>query len=266
MKPILFHLGPFPVFTFGAMIALGVFISLFLLTRKSRRTGFPATPEMAADLIFVTVFSGFLGGRLFYIIENIGWYLRSPLKIFALWEGGLIFYGGVAGSLVGLYLFSRSKHISYLKVLDFLIPYVALTHAFGRVGCFFNGCCSGKACELPWAILVDGARVHPVQLYEAAYNFLLFLFLSSLGTGSDRDRFQQASQVNLSRSRTGTGARFDGEIISLYFIAYATGRFIFEFFRAANPVLGILTWNQWESLLLIAAGLGIYGKTHSRRS
>ena len=63
MKPILFYIGPLPVYSFGAMIALGVFLSLFLMNRKSKRTGFPAAPELTADLVFTGVLSGFLGGR-----------------------------------------------------------------------------------------------------------------------------------------------------------------------------------------------------------
>ena len=241
MKPILFHIGPFAVYSFGALIALGVFLSLFLMGRKSKRTGFPATPELAADLLFAAVFSGFLGGRLFYVFENPAVYLHAPWKIFALWEGGLIFYGGVAGSLTGLFWVMKIKKIPYWKGLDFLIPYVALTHAFGRIGCLLNGCCAGKPCDLPWAVTGDGARLHPVQLYEAAFNFLLFFFLNA---------------------RT-EKKKFDGEIISLYFMIYAAGRFIFEFFRI-NPGW-ILTWNQWESVALLLAGAVIY-KCHSERS
>ena len=241
MKPILFHIGPLAVYSFGVMIALGVFLSLFLMGRKSRRTGFPASPEAAADLVFITVFSGFLGGRLFYVFENADYYLNHPLKFFALWEGGLIFYGGVAGALLGLFIAMKIKKIPYGKGLDFLIPYAALTHAFGRVGCFLNGCCAGKPCDLPWAVTVDGARLHPVQLYEAAFNVLLFLFLNA--------RYEKK--------------KFDGEITSLYFILYAAGRFVLEFFRT-NPGR-VLSWNQWESLLLFGVGLAITWKTNGRK-
>ncbi len=234
MKPVLFYIGPLPVFSFGTLIALGVFLSLFLMNRKSKRTGFPASPELIADLVFAGVFSGFLGGRLFYIFENGAYYWREPLRIFALWDGGLIFYGGVAGALLGLFWTFQIRKISYWKGLDFLIPYGALIHAFGRVGCFLNGCCAGKVCDLPWAVTVEGVKLHPVQLYEAAFNFLLFLFLNA--------RYEKK--------------KFEGEIIALYFILYAAGRFVFEFFRV-NPGW-ILSYNQWESLALLSAGGIIY--------
>ncbi|HLD49674.1 MAG TPA: prolipoprotein diacylglyceryl transferase [bacterium] len=234
MKPILFYIGPLPVYSFGAMIALGVFLSLFLMNRKSKRTGFPAAPELTADLVFTGVLSGFLGGRLFYVFENAAYYWREPLRIFSLWEGGLIFYGGVAGALAGLFWTLKVKKIPYWKGLDFLIPYVAIIHAFGRVGCFLNGCCEGKLCDLPWAVTVEGVKLHPVQLYEAAFNGLLFLFLNA--------RYEKK--------------KFEGEIIALYFILYAAGRFVFEFFRV-NPGW-ILSYNQWESLALLAAGGMIY--------
>lgn len=234
MKPILFYIGPLPVFSFGALIALGVFLSLFLMSRRSRRTGFPATPELTADLVFAGVFSGFLGGRLFYILENAAYYGQAPLKVFALWEGGLIFYGGVAGAVAGLFLTMKIKKIPCWAGFDFLIPYVALIHAFGRAGCFLNGCCAGKVCDLPWAVAVEGVLRHPVQLYEAAFNGLLFLFLNA--------RYEKK--------------KFEGEIISLYFMLYASGRFVLEFFRD-NPGW-ILSFNQWESLALLSAGGFLY--------
>ena len=243
MIPVFFHLGPLPVYSFGFMVAFGVALSLFLLDRLSRKTGFPGG-ELAGDLVFAAVVAGFLGARAAYIFEKRAWYGQAPLKIFALWEGGLIFYGGVAGALAGLLIFSKIKKISFAKVLDFLLPYVALTHAFGRIGCFLNGCCAGKACDLPWAVKFPGTEeaVHPTQLYEAVLNFLLFLFLRS----------------QYSRKR------FDGQTALLYFMLYGALRFFIEFFREGNPFWGVLTVNQWTSLVIVGVAGVFYAR--SRKS
>ncbi len=237
MKPILFHIGSLPLYSFGLMVALGVMCSLWLMSLRARKTGFPEG-DGAFDMVFVVVISGFLGARLYYIIQNMEWYFRHPIKIFALWEGGLIFYGGLIASFFGLWIFLRFKKVSFAKGLDFILPYVALSHAFGRIGCFFNGCCYGKVCHLPWAVSFPEIPhpVHPTQLYEAAADLILFLFLN----------FYYGKK------------RFDGEIAAFYFMIYAFIRFGVEMFRDDNPLLGILTVNQWVSALVFLTGLTIY--------
>lgn len=253
MKPILFHAGPFPIYAFGVLVAAGILLSLYLMSKAAKRTGFPPA-ELAMDMVFVIVVSGFVGARLYYIFENFSWYRQNPLKIFAIWEGGLTFYGGFLTAFVGLWLFLKSKKISVWRGLDFLIPYVALTHGFGRLGCFMNGCCFGKVCELPWAVHFPGhaAGVHPTQLYEAFFNFFLFAWLAWRyerklnGTRYKRDRFGEPVPF------------VPGTISALYFIVYGAGRFFVEFFREGNPFWGPLTINQWMSGGVLIFGLWLY--------
>ncbi len=236
MQPVLFSLGPFHLYSFGLMVALGVFISIFFMVRIARRDKFPPHPNDVYDLVFLTVFGGFLGARLFYIFQNRAGYAQNPWQMFAFWEGGIIFYGGVVGSLTALFIFARWKGQSLLKILDFLLPFVALTHAFGRIGCFLNGCCYGRVCHLPWAVAFPDIPEprHPTQIYEAIFNFFLFLFLN--------ERYRRK--------------RFTGEVTGLYFMFYAVGRFVIEFWRADNPSWYFLTWNQWLSVVLfLTAGL-----------
>ncbi len=244
MRPILFSLGPLHLYSFGLTVALGVFLSLILMIRVARRDQFPQSVNDVYDLVFVTVLGGFAGARLFYIVQNWEEYAPNPWKIFAFWEGGIIFYGGVAGALAALFVFSRWRKISFLKVLDFLIPFEALTHAFGRVGCFLNGCCYGKVCHLPWAVTFPDVPEprHPTQIYEALFNLGLFLYLSR--------RYKQK--------------HFPGEISTVYFMFYAVWRFLIEFLRADNPIWNFLTWNQWQSLALFLVAAILFLK--SRKS
>ena len=275
MRPILFHLGPFPVFAFGAMIALGVLLSIWLISRRAAKLGFPPA-ETAVDSVYVAVASGFIGGRLLFILQNPSYYMENPLKVFALWEGGLIFYGGVAGAMAGIWIFARIKKLPVLGLLDFLLPFEVLTHGFGRLGCFLNGCCYGKACNLPWAVkfIESSGPVHPVQLYEAGALFALFFLLNHHyakthgpvrskveGGGWKKKPFLQPSTLHLPPREK----FFDGEILALYFMLYGVIRFMMEFFRD-NPSLGPLTYNQWISLALIAAGGILYfvkGRKHA---
>src|SRR5688572_7877453 len=122
MKPILFYIGGLPVYSFGTMVAAGVFFSLILMARPARRAGLKS--EDPFDLVFTTVFTGFFGARLLYVLQNFHEYAADPWRAFAVWEGGLIFYGGVAGAYVGVFMFTKIRKIPFWKALDFLMPFV----------------------------------------------------------------------------------------------------------------------------------------------
>ena len=235
MRPILFSIGSLPIHSYGFCVALGVLVSIGLMRKYFLSFGFTDF-DFVLDLVFVTLGAGFLGGRIYYIFQNISYYKEVPLKILAIWEGGLIFYGGVIGALTGLYFFTRRKKFSFLKALDWLLPFVALTHAFGRIGCFLNGCCSGKFCDYSWCMQFTPftGTVHPTQLYEAFYLICLSAFLS---------------WKQLQKPR-------EGVISAYYFVIYGIGRFVLEFFREENPGLFGLTHNQWIALVFV---LGILG-------
>jgi len=237
MKPVLFSFGTIHLYSYGLSIAIGVLLSLFLMKRRAVKEGFPG-PDEVFDMAFVVLVWGFIGARLFYVIQNFSYYAVEPLKIFAIWEGGLIFYGGAIAAFLGFWLTCRKKKWPFWKTLDFLTPYSALTHAFGRLGCFLNGCCFGKACELPWAVRFPGLSyaVHPAQLYEAFYDIVLFVFL-----------IKRRKQV-----------RFEGEIALLYFLLYGMGRYIIEFAREPGWMWMGLTSNQWLSVAIMTVAFIIF--------
>ena len=140
---------------------------------------------------------------------------------------------------------ARKKKWSFWKILDFLVPYVALSHAFGRVGCFLNGCCFGKACEWPWAVRFPelSYAVHPTQLYEALYDLVLFAFLI----------------------KRGKRARFEGEIGLLYFLLYGMGRYMIEFAREPGWMWMRLTSNQWLSVAIMVVAF-IFFQSRRRKA
>lgn len=243
MRPIICSLGPLHLYSYGTMIALGVILAVRLMVHRGQRENI--SKNTVYDLVFAVLFFGFLGARIFYGIENFDFYRKNPLKIFALWEGGLIFYGGLIASTAAIYIFSRLKKASFLFFMDFLLPYVAFVHAFGRLGCFLNGCCYGKESHLPWAVQFPqlGYPVHPTQIYEMIYNFLVFAVLTKLYS-----------------KRT-----FNGQIMAFYFLFYSLGRFVLEFWREQYSVWMGLTWNQWFSLGLTGVAFWMLF-THSQRS
>ncbi len=242
MMPVLASFGPFHLYSYGLAVATGVLIALALMRRATSQGGFPSSDQVY-DLVFFVLASGFLGARIFYVAQHAPWYLGHPLEILAFWQGGLVFYGGMIVSSAGLWVYCRKKKMSFLGVLDFLTPYVAFVHAFGRIGCFLNGCCYGDPCDLPWAVKFPGMEraVHPTQLYEAVFNFALFLFLRGLYR---RYRVQSLSP------EPGTSL---GRVTAAYFFLYAVARFLFESLRFHENLGWLLTWNQWISLGVMAA-------------
>src|SRR3989338_2280334 len=213
MVPIICQIGPLNIYSYGVMIALAVFICAFLLKREAGKNNL--SPEIIFDLVFWIVVSGLVGGRLFYIMLNLSYFLNNPSEIFKLYHGGLAWQGGLIGGITGTLFFIKKKSLPLTKTLDTLAPYAALGQAIGRIGCFLNGCCYGK--EVAWGIYfpVHQARLHPTQLYDAAGLFLIFLFLKKL---------------QLAQKKPAT-------IFVLYLLLISVLRFFIEFFRADHAVV-----------------------------
>ncbi|MBN1557117.1 MAG: prolipoprotein diacylglyceryl transferase, partial [Lentisphaerae bacterium] len=188
------------------------------------------------------------------------------LTVFFLHRGGLVYYGGFIGAAVGVWLFARAHAMPVLGLYDFVVTSVPLAHAFGRVGCLLNGCCFGRpwsgplairypAESLPWwRHLEDGlidagaarsAAVHPVPLYETAFNLLLY-----------------AGLVVLYRRRPRAGVT-----AACYLLAYPAWRFGIEFLRGdPRLMLGPLTVSQATSLALLGVGTAVLLRALRRRA
>lgn len=210
MHPVLFNFfGLFNVHTYGLMIALGFMIGMQLGQREARRLDTIQNSDyekFIQDLTFWILIASMIGSRVvFIIVEWDDSYGKDPTKIFRIWEGGLVFYGGLLGAIVFSVYYSWRKGRSFLYVADTLIPSVSLGQFFGRIGCFAAGCCWGDtvdphfplAVQFPPGSLIynNMARtglippdapatlhVHPVQLYESAGNLTLFFLLLLLRT------------------------------------------------------------------------------------
>ncbi len=229
MHPVVISFGDFHVFSYGLCIAIGILVSLFLMHRQAKKDGFPPVAQIL-DMVFFVVMWGIIGARLFYVFQNFSYYGANPLDIIKVWQGGLVFYGGAISGFVSFIYWTRNHGWGVWQSLDFLTPYVALSHVFGRMGCFLNGCCYGKPSDLPFAVQFPALeyKVHPTQIYEAAFNVGLFFFL----------------RLRAKRKH------FSGEIGLLYFMLYALGRYLVEFLRESSWTWQGLTANQ-----LISAGI-----------
>jgi phosphatidylglycerol---prolipoprotein diacylglyceryl transferase len=223
MHPVLVKLGPLTVHTYGFMMAVGVGMALWFVYVQAKKAGLDAPAIL--DAAFYTIIVSLLGAKLILFFSNVSLYLSSPKELFSLARSGGVFQGGLTFGVIFALWYFRRKKIPTWKAGDLVGPALALGHGFGRIGCFSAGCCYGSECAEPWSVVFKNAyahdltgiplnvHLHPVQLYEAALNFLNFVVL-----------------FLVLRKK-----RFDGQVFSLYIVNYSVIRFITEYFRGDHP-------------------------------
>ncbi|MBU1864363.1 MAG: prolipoprotein diacylglyceryl transferase [Candidatus Omnitrophica bacterium] len=218
MHPIVFTCGPLTIYSYGVMIASGVCVSFFLIKKHFIKT--TVSTNVLIDCIVWSLAAGIVGARIFYVITHFGEFKNDLFSVVKLWEGGLVLYGGLIFGFIVLSFFAYRKRIGYFILADSLVPFLALTQGFGRVGCFLNGCCWGKVHHGLFSVRFPflPTPVHPVQLYEALFCIVLFFYLCR--------RYKRR--------------QFDGEITMLYLLLYSLGRFSIEFFRGDQQLLIVI--------------------------
>jgi phosphatidylglycerol:prolipoprotein diacylglycerol transferase len=246
VHPIAFYLGSLPVRWYGVMMALAFIAGLWTATRRARLVN--VSGDIIADVTLWLMLGSIAGARFVYVTTY--WkqeFAGGPFsEVFMIQHGGLVYYGGLIGAAISGIGYLAWKKLPVWKITDILAPSIALGSVFGRIGCLLNGCCYGRACDLPWAIHfpadheTHGAAVHPTEIYDALLNLILYIFLAWL--------FRRK--------------KFDGQIFATYLIIYAIFRSIAEYFRGDYPPdhvhAGIFTSAQLLSLPMLAVGITLY--------
>lgn len=243
MHPILFSIGPITLHSYGVMFVIAFLVTTWLASRTARRwppQQVAITAEQLIDFACMALLGGLVGGRLLFVILQWRYFVQSPWEIPAIWQGGLVWYGGFLGGLLAGWLYVRVKRLVFLRVMDQFLPFVALGHAIGRIGCFLNGCCYGRPTASWCGVVFPGHAepVFPTQLFEAAGLLFLYILLR---------RLQRPSVL----------AR-PGRIFGVYLLGYAALRFGLEFLRGdQHRGWAGLTLPQLISLLVFLIGLGL---------
>ena len=166
MYPELFEI-PFihwPANTFGLMMVIGFLSAIYLIRRLSR--DITPKPELITSAALYSLIAGVVGSRLFYIIHHSDKLEGGWLSFFAIWKGGLEFLGGVVLAIAVIFFYLRWHKLPIRDYFDILAIGLMLGLAFGRIGCFLNGCCFGKPTELPWAVRFPyGSHAYKSQIY-----------------------------------------------------------------------------------------------------
>ena len=241
MKNELFTIGPFTVYSYGFMIAVGVFAAWLTAEYRAKNTVQIQTRyffwccgvwwEDFWRQAFV------LDHRMERGCSRSGFYLRTMTD-------GFVVYGGIIGGIIAGWLYSRITKLNFLKYFDLMIPSVALAQGFGRIGCLLAGCCYGKETS-GWPSITfhdsdfapNGVALVPTQIYSSVLDFVHFAIL-----------------LWIARNK-----KADGQVAACYMIFYSAGRFILEFFRGdlIRGSVGALSTSQFISIFIMAAGLAM---------
>lgn len=258
MHPVLFRLGAFEMRAYGFTLAISFLLGIYLAVRRAKGRGIE--PEKVMDLSVIIIIASIVGSRFMYVIFHLDEFAGHWTDTFNPFQSngqigiaGLTMLGGVILAVLSSILYLRAKKLPVLKIADIIIPLFFLGEAITRIGCYLNGCCYGIPCDGPLCVvfppdspagaMYQGVHIHPTQLYSSFYALVVLIVMLLL----DRK------------------PRFDGYLLSLFFLFYGVGRFIIDLFRYYEESmvllpLGIkgLSMNQGISVAFILIGAALY--------
>ncbi|MCM8816123.1 MAG: prolipoprotein diacylglyceryl transferase [Candidatus Omnitrophica bacterium] len=238
MHPVCFKIGNFVVYWYGVFVAMGVILTAFLFQREARKNGY--SDEVSGKIIFYTVLAGIIGARIAHVFSYSHYYIRNPLEIIMIRNGGLAIQGGILFGMIGLILAARKFGTDVMKVLDMVAKYLPLGQAIGRIGCFFHGCCYGRPSEKWFAIKFPFLEksVYPTQIYYFIGDIIIFSILYFFAKDKQND----------------------GEITGWYFIFIGAFRYWIDQYRGdlIPGTLGFYPTQIYAILFFLIGALWIF--------
>jgi len=231
MHPIICKIGPFTVYSYGLML-VAAFLAASELSRQEAKRQL-IDPDIISNLGFIAFTFGIIGARILFVIRNIGYYIHSPGEIIMLQYGGLSWFGGLLLAIISVTIYLKKKRLPVYKILDLVVPFVALAQAIGRVGCLLNGCCLGKVSKFGLYFSAPETVRIPTQLYSSLILILIFVILRILQQRSHRE----------------------GQIFFAYLLLYSLKRFFIEFWRENEAIYWGLSLFQIISIAIFCFAL-----------
>ncbi|OGY28549.1 MAG: prolipoprotein diacylglyceryl transferase [Candidatus Woykebacteria bacterium RIFCSPHIGHO2_12_FULL_43_10] len=236
---------------YGLLISVAAFAGL--LISKSRAKLYAISENQIENAFFITLFTGIVGARSYHVIDKWSYYGRHMQEIFFIWQGGIAIYGALIGGFLGIWVFSKLAKLSLLKLLDCIVPSIALGQAIGRIGNYFNQEGFGPPTTLPWGIAIpselrpakyqDFEFFHPTFFYESILCLILFVILIAL------------TKKLVTRS---------GFLTAIYLVGYGGIRFFTETFRSDTALVFGVKTAYFLSFIFIVIGLVMLSKIRKR--
>jgi len=246
IDPVLYSIGTLQIRWYGLFYIIAFVIGYIFIKKNLRKKDVKITNEQYDTMLFYTLLGVVIGGRLGYVLfYNLSEYIQNPLKIFAVWEGGMSFHGGAIVVLLLGYYFVKRNRLRFYPLADAVVPFAALGLGLGRIGNFINAELYGRVTNVPWAMIFpgsDGLPRHPSQLYQAFLEgFLMFVIL----------QFFYAKRLK------------EGFVFWTFIGLYGVFRFFIEYYREPDPQLGfvLLNFTMGQVLcfvMIIVAAYGFY--------
>jgi len=264
LSPVALHIWRFDLRWYSLAYLAGIFIGYWYLLKLTKKPGSPMGRRHADDLVFYAALGIILGGRIGYVLfYNLGEYLRHPIEILKLWDGGMSFHGGVVGTSLGIFYLARKEKLSWLRIHDYVACCVPFGLFFGRLANFVNQELWGAPTRVAWAIRFQevnaygqqylGPPRHPSQLYEAFLEgIVLFAILAWMFWKTD-------------------ARYYPGKLVGAFLFFYGLFRFGVEFIREPDSQLiqfaqmTHLHMGQWLSVPMILGGLYLVWTAKGRR-
>ncbi|HEX8833551.1 MAG TPA: prolipoprotein diacylglyceryl transferase [Abditibacteriaceae bacterium] len=239
---VMWSRNPIKLHSYGLFLILGFAAATFGACLEAKRRGYD--PNLLVDLALPLLGASIFACRILYVLLNRSQF-SSFGEIFRVWDGGLSFHGSLVAAPLVVWFYAARNKMSFGQLADVIAPSVFLGYAIGRLGCFFNGCCYGAVCDLPWAMQFPDENQrsiltpdsHPTQLYSTIIAIGLFFLMQSL-------------------KRKPQFTRFAGQLTLIFFAMYAVERAFIEYFRngaTARTVLG----TNWLTQAQVASGLAL---------
>lgn len=242
------NIGPLTLHMYGLMIAVGFLAALFLSEYWAKKKGLDR--DILYGILVCAIVGGIVGCKLLYYIVELPQIIKDP-SILLDFKNGFVVYGGIIGGVLASMLYIKKiKKNAFLPYLDIVMPGVAVGQGFGRIGCFFAGCCYGARTESAFSIVFkhsdyapNNVKLIPTQLISSAGDFVIAAVL----------------YFYLSRKHA------DGRVGALYFILYGIGRFAIEFLRDDyRGSIGVFSTSQIISLAVVVLGAVLFVRTGKR--
>ncbi|MBQ8785692.1 MAG: prolipoprotein diacylglyceryl transferase [Alphaproteobacteria bacterium] len=247
ISPVIFAIGPIAVRWYSMAYLVGIVAAWLLILRLIKKYDLPLTRQQVEDMVFFTTIGIVVGGRLGYVLFYGGeYYLHNPLKIFAIWQGGMSFHGGAIGAVMGILYTAYSQKIKFWLLTDMAALFAPIGIFLGRIANFINDELWGRVTDVPWAVRFPSGGFlprHPSQLYEAVTEgLIIFIVLNLLW-----------KKQNIRKN--------NGVISALFVIMYGFFRMLMEYYRQPDEQLGFffgyITMGQILSLPVLLFGLSL---------